>query len=53
MIGDEQAVAVCRTDPEAAARLLCALSRELDQVKAEVAALTAENAALRDQVQAL
>jgi len=53
VIGDEQAVAVCRTDPEAAARLLCALSRELDQVKAEVAALTAENAALRDQVQAL
>lgn len=53
MIGDEQAVAVCRTDPEAVARLLCALSRELDQVKAEVAALTAENAALRDKVQAL
>jgi transposase len=60
MIGDDQAVAVCRTDPPAAARLLCALSRELDQVKAEVAALTAENAALRrdcqslrDQVQAL
>jgi len=53
MIGDEQASAVCRTDPEAAARLLCAFSRELDQVKAEVAALTAENAVLRRDCQSL
>jgi transposase len=53
MIGYEQALAVCRTDPEAAARMLCEFSRELDQLKAEVATLKAENAALRDKVQAL
>ena len=47
MIGYEQALAVCRTDPEAAARMLCEFSRELDQLKAEVATLKAENAALR------
>ena len=34
MIGYEQALAVCRTDPEAAARLLCEFARELDQLKA-------------------
>ncbi len=53
MIGDEQALAVCRTDPEAAARMLCAFSRELDQVKAEVATLNAENAVLRRDCQSL
>lgn len=53
MIGYEQALTVCRTDPEAAARMLCEFSRELDQLKAEVATLKSENAALRDKVQAL
>jgi len=53
MIGYEQALAVCRTDPEAAARMLCEFSRELDQVKAEVATLNAENAALRRDCQSL
>jgi len=53
MIGYEQAVTVCRTDPEAAARMLCELSRELEQLKAEVATLKAENAALREKVRAL
>ena len=60
MIGYEQAWAVCRTDPEAAARMLCEWSRELDRLQAEFATLKAENAALRrdgqslrDKVQAL
>ena len=53
MIGYEQALAVCRNDPEAAARMLCELARELEQLKAEVATLKAENAALRCKVQAL
>lgn len=53
MIGYEQALAVCRTDPEAAARMLCEFARELEQLKAEVATLKAENAALRCKVQAL
>jgi transposase len=53
MIGYEQALTVCRTDPEAAARMLCELSRELDQLKAEVATLKAENAALRRDCQSL
>lgn len=43
MIGYEQALAVCRTDPEAAARLLCEFSRGLDQLKAEVATLPTED----------
>ena len=33
MIGYQQALTVCRTNPEAAARLLCEFSRELDQLK--------------------
>jgi transposase len=53
MIGYEQALAVCRTDPEAAARILCEFARELDQLKAEVATLKAENAALRRDCQSL
>ena len=46
MIGYEQALAVCRTDPEAAVRMLCEFARELEKLKAE-------NAALRCKVQAL
>ena len=53
MIGYDQALAICRTDPESAARMLCELSRELDALRKEVAALKAENAALRDRVQTL
>ena len=53
MISYEQALTVCRTDPETAARLLCEFSRELDQLKVEVATLKAENAALREKVRAL
>lgn len=53
MIDYEQALTVCRTDPEAAARMLCEFSRERDQLKAEVATLKAENAALRRDCQSL
>jgi transposase len=53
MIGYDQALAICRTDPESAARMLCELSRELDALRKEVAALKAENAALRERVQTL
>jgi len=53
MIHYEQALLICRTDPEAAARMLCDLSRELDALRKEVAALKAENAALRDRVKSL
>jgi len=53
MTGYEHALAVCRTDPEAAARMLCELSRALDELKAENAALRLECQALRDRVQAL
>ena len=60
MISYEQAWAVCRTDPAAAARMLWEWSRERDRLQAELATLQAENAALRrdgqslrDKVQAL
>lgn len=53
MIGYDQALAVCRSDPEAAARMLCDLSRELDRLTADFAALKAENAALRAECQTL
>jgi len=53
MIGYDQALAICRTDPESAARMLYELSRELDALRKEVATLKAENAALRDRVQTL
>ncbi len=53
MIGYEQALAVCRTDPEAAARMLSELSRELDLLRTEVAVLRTENATLRAECQAL
>jgi len=53
MIDYDQALAVCRSDPEAAARMLCDLSRELDRLTADFAALKAENAALRAECQTL
>jgi len=53
MIGYEQALTFCQTDPEAAARLLSEFSRELEQLRAEIVTLKAENAVLRDKVQAL
>ncbi|MFH1183643.1 MAG: IS66 family transposase [Chloroflexota bacterium] len=53
MIDQERALTICRTDPEAAARMLCELSRELDVLKAEAAALKSENAALRCECQSL
>ena len=48
-----QVLAVCRTDPEGAARMICELFRELDLLKAEVATLKAENTALRNECQLL
>ena len=53
MISYEQALTICRTDPEAAARMLCEFARELDQLKADLATLKAENAALRRDCQSL
>lgn len=53
MIGFDQALAICRTDPESAARMLCELSRELAALRKDFAVLKAENAALRDRVQTL
>jgi transposase len=53
MIAYDQALSICRTDPEAAARMLCELSRELELLRAEVAALKAENATLRCECQLL
>ena len=53
MIGYDQALAICRSDPESAARMLCELSRELDALRKEIAALKAENATLRERVQTL
>ncbi len=53
MISYEQALAICRTDPQSAARMLCELSRELDALRKEVADLKAENATLRERVRTL
>ena len=53
MIGYDQALAICRTDPESAARMLCELSRELDALRKEVAVMKAENVALRVECQTL
>lgn len=53
MIGYEQALTFCRTDPERTARLLSEFSRELKQLRAEVVVLKAENAVLREKVQML
>ncbi len=40
MIDYPQALAVCRADPEAAARMICGLFHELNLLKAEVATLS-------------
>ncbi len=53
MIGYDQALTICRTDPESAARMLCELSREMDQLKADFAGLKAENVAMRAECQVL
>jgi len=53
MIRYEQALIVCRTDPQSAARMLCDFARELDQLKTEVATLKVENAALRHECRSL
>ena len=53
MIGYDQALAICRTDPESAAQMLCELSRKVDQLTTDFAALKAENAALRAECQTL
>jgi len=53
LISYEQALSVCRRDPEAAARMLCEWSRELAQWQADFAALQAGNAALQGECQAL
>jgi transposase len=53
MIRYDQALHICRTDPESAARILCELSRELDALRKEVVALKAENTALRDRMKTL
>lgn len=53
MIRYEEALATCQTDPESAAQMLCAMALELDQLKAEMATLTADNAALQCAYQAL
>jgi regulator of replication initiation timing len=51
VIGYDPALAICRTDPASAARMLCELSRELDALRKEVVALKSENAALRVECQ--
>ena len=53
MISYDQALAICRSDPESAARMLCELSRELEALRKEVSALKAENLTLRERVQTL
>ena len=53
MMTREQAQAVCRAGEEAVARALCGLSRRVGQLTDGLAALKAENAALRDRVRTL
>ena len=49
----EQAQAIYRAGEETVVRLLCELSREMDQLKADFAVLKAENVALRGECQEL
>jgi transposase len=53
MIRHGQALALCRSDPAAAARTLCSLSREVDVLKAQACAAEDEARALRKRVQTL
>ena len=53
MISFDQALVICRSDPEAAARMLCDLWGQLDALRKEILALRAENAALRQRVQTI
>jgi transposase len=53
MIGYDQALVICRTDPESAARLLCELSLKMDQLQADLTGMKSENATLRAECQAL
>lgn len=50
MITREQALALCRHDPAAAAHLLQQMSEELDQLKAELTSLTSEYEKIKQQV---
>lgn len=49
----EQAQAIYRAGEETVVRVLCELSREMDQLKADFAVLKAENVALRGECQVL
>ena len=49
----EQAQAIYRAGEETVVRVLCELSREIDQLKADFAVLKAENVALRAEYQGL
>jgi len=49
----EQAQAIYRAGEETVVRVLCELSREMDQLKADFAVLKAENLALRGECQVL
>jgi transposase len=50
MIGYEQALDICRNEPETAARMLAELARELPGIKARQQQLEAENKQLRERV---
>jgi len=50
MIGYEQALDICRNEPETAARMLVELARELPGIKARQQQLEAENKQLRERV---
>jgi len=50
MIEYEQALNICRSDPETAARMLCELSRQLDELRAECQALRERVQTLEEQV---
>ena len=52
-VSREQALALCLADPAAAADLICELSTGLDRLRADVAALKAENDTLRTECQTL
>ena len=53
MIGYEQALAICRNEPETAARMLVDLARELPGIMARQQQLETENKHLRERVHEL